>query len=604
MYGRLRRSKRVAVTVCAWLRPAALVTAAALVGVAAAAQPPQLVISGLSERQEQNVRAFLRLARADCQTPMAIVRRDLREAPSGVADALRALGHYEPRVVERSLAQTPDGADGPCWRAQLKIDPGPPVRLSEVRVDLVGAGQDDPELRAVIRERAPAEGDVLDHGRYDRLRDGLIEVATDRGYFDAALTRRRLEVDPAGRQARVLLRLVTGERYRIGRVRFCEDRDNCEQEVEFQRAFLARFNPIAPGTPYQTDQLLALQRALLNSDYFASAQVETLRDERGDGTVPVVVFVEPASGRQYTAGIGFGTDTGPRVRAGIDFRHLNRRGHRAQINSAFSGIRSNATIAYEIPLSKPASDRMRLSFGVLDEQTDGVESRQLRLRLERQQARGERWLFTGFLALERDRFNVGGGSNQVQLLRPGVNVSYVRRGDAARFAQRGLRLDAELSGAATELISDAQLLRLQLGLRGVLGAGARGRILWRADVGANVFSELESLPSYLRFFAGGDRSVRGWGYKDLSPRNDAGERVGGQYLFTASLEYERLVRANWGVAAFYDVGNAFNTIPGDVFDSAGVGARWYSPVGAVRVDIAERLDDGDLRVHVYLQPEF
>jgi translocation and assembly module TamA len=101
------------------------------------------------------------------------------------------------------------------------------------------------------------------------------------------------------------------------------------------------------------------------------------------------------------------------------------------------------------------------------------------------------------------------------------------------------------------------------------------------------------MPLSLRFFAGGDRSVRGYEWREIGPRIRVDGRafaLGAKNVTTASVEYERYFNANWGGAVFVDTGSAFNDRP-DFRTGVGVGVRWRSPVGPVRIDIGHGLDD-------------
>jgi translocation and assembly module TamA len=101
----------------------------------------------------------------------------------------------------------------------------------------------------------------------------------------------------------------------------------------------------------------------------------------------------------------------------------------------------------------------------------------------------------------------------------------------------------------------------------------------------------KDLPITLRFFAGGDNSVRGYRYQSLGPRSDEGDIVGGKNLLIGNFELERAIGKNWGVAAFYDAGNAFNNFSSiDPAQGAGLGCRYYTPVGPVKLDLAREIN--------------
>jgi translocation and assembly module TamA len=116
------------------------------------------------------------------------------------------------------------------------------------------------------------------------------------------------------------------------------------------------------------------------------------------------------------------------------------------------------------------------------------------------------------------------------------------------------------------------------------------------------FSEL---PSSMRFYAGGDQSVRGYSYNSLGPKDVNGEVIGGPNLLVGSLEYEYQILEKWSLAAFYDVGNAMDGFDGPYFSGAGIGAHWKSPIGLIRLDVAVALtpEDRHLQLHVIIGPD-
>lgn len=142
-------------------------------------------------------------------------------------------------------------------------------------------------------------------------------------------------------------------------------------------------------------------------------------------------------------------------------------------------------------------------------------------------------------------------------------------------------------------------------LKGLTTIARDHRLLGRVQVGGNWTNGYASIPPSLRFFAGGDQSVRGYDYQTLSPTNSDGDRIGGRYMVAASAECQYSIAEKWRLAAFVDQGNAFNTLDmPSLKTGVGFGVRWVSPVGPIRVDLAHPLDgDGGVRLHFSMGPE-
>jgi translocation and assembly module TamA len=171
--------------------------------------------------------------------------------------------------------------------------------------------------------------------------------------------------------------------------------------------------------------------------------------------------------------------------------------------------------------------------------------------------------------------------------------------------KRGWRASLDVQGAYSALLSDLSFIRIRAEGKWIASPGP-GRFLTRTELGATETDDFGRLPAAYRFFAGGDQSVRGYAYESLGPENADGEVIGGRYLATGSLEYEHPVKGNWSAAIFADAGNALNGLTGDVKTSLGVGVRWQSPVGPLRLDLAFPVRDSDadlVRLHFSMGPE-
>ena len=176
---------------------------------------------------------------------------------------------------------------------------------------------------------------------------------------------------------------------------------------------------------------------------------------------------------------------------------------------------------------------------------------------------------------------------------PGLTFERIKADDLLR-TRNGYRVNLEVRGAYEGLISTATMLQLRANAKGIHRFGEGGRVVARVDAGSTLGDGTLDLPVSLRFFAGGDNSVRGYAYKSLGPVDEEGDPVGGRHLLTGSIEYEHPVKGDdWWVAAFADGGNAFDTDRIKLRAGYGVGVRWYSPIGRVRLDLAFPSDDKD-----------
>lgn len=545
-------------------------------------------LDGLSDEALTNVRAALELLEYTDTTLAPMRARWLfSEGSEQIRAALRPLGFYRPKVAAE-LEEA--GAD---WVARYRVELGEPVPITALHLQLRGAGAKDPEVRDVWKRLPLDRGEPARHDRYSAAKRALSRLAAERGYLDAEFSRSALVINVERYDAQVWLHWDTGRRYRFGAVEFAQ--------VPLNLDLLERFVPFRPGQAYTQAQVLRLQERLVDSGYFSS--VEVIPTPRADGTavVDVQVHLKMRRRNRYLGGIGYGTDTGPRLRAGLERRYVNRAGHRFEVDAMASEVISNFESIYKIPLAEAATDSLQFQFGWHDEQSDAgiAESWSIGTAVEHA---GDRWRRVLGLAYERERFTVGQDEGLSQLLIPSLSLTRVRA-DRAVHPRRGLRQLVELRGSVEGPVSDTSFVQLRLFFKGVQPLG-RGRWIWRTELGASWVDEFDELPLSVRFFAGGDQSVRGYGYKSLGPA-DGTEVVGGRHLLVSALEYEYPLNPNWYGAVFTDAGNAFDGTDVRLHQSIGIGIRRRLPVGAIRLDLAhpEPIDDWAWRIHFSLGPD-
>lgn len=560
---------------------------------AVAEEKVEVQIEGVKGKLMENVRAYLSLEKPPTPLTETLVQRLFRKAPDEINQALQALGYYHPKI-DSGLTRTESG-----WLARFKIDPGPPVRLTRFDLTLSGEGNEDPAFQRLRKNLPLREGEILNHGQYEETKNMLQNLAAERGYFDAHFTEHQIEIDLQKNEAAARLVFETGPRYQLGEVRFKQ-----EEEV-FNPDFLARFVPFKPGEPYHTDQILALNGALVDSGYFARVDVRPLREEAEGRLLPIEVTTAARKKYQLSAGVGYGTDTGPRVILGWENHRINQWGHRFKSELEISSLRKRATADYQIPLQRPATDKLDFQAGLQQEDTVTSESRLAQVGVSRSILLGSGWIETLFINYRSEKFEIGGTTGNSRLILPGVTFARTLT-DGRAIPRRGSRISFTVRGTDEAIGSDVFLIETETHGKLIRPIGAPGRVILRGDLGRLAVSNFSELPPSLRFFAGGDQSVRGYAYNSLGPEDETNKVIGGRYLAVGSIEYEYRIAQQWGVALFYDVGNAFSELRDfNPQHGVGLGGRWYSPVGPIRVDIAYALDKPGLafRIHINMGPD-
>jgi translocation and assembly module TamA len=566
------------VLACCAGSPQAQETAAPLVATETSERGKLAVtVEGVDGPLRDNVLAHLELNRLAGQAAPdeARLRWLHGNAEREIQNALQPFGYYEP-AIESSLDRIPGG-----WEARYRIQPGRPLRIATVDVRVLGEGAQDPAFQKLLANLPFAEGQILDQPKYEQLKQGLESLATERGYFDARFTERAIQVNLQDHEAAIHLHYDTGQRYRFGNVTFKQD--------FLSPKLLNRYPRFKPGDPYDANDLLKLQSDLSGAPYFSQVQVNAPPDAATD-TAPVEVELEPNLKRKYSAGAGYGTDTGARGKLRVEQRWVNRQGHHYEAELQLSQIKSFLGVKYMIPGQDPTTDEYALTAGYIQQNYQQQDYEQGVIGASWQRQDGK-WLKNFNLSYQYEQYSTGDQPTSSSLLLiPGLNWTWIDADDRL-YPTRGLLFGFELRGAATELLSDTTFAQGMLHLKGVYALNDASRILARGDLGATAIRDgIDKLPTSLRFFAGGDASVRGYAYNSIGPTDAEGVVVGGKNLLVASVEYEHRVWDGWSVAAFVDSGDAFDGATPEMKTGVGLGLRWRSPVGPVRMDFASGLD--------------
>jgi translocation and assembly module TamA len=285
-------------------------------------------------------------------------------------------------------------------------------------------------------------------------------------------------------------------------------------------------------------------------------------------------------------------------------RRVNRLGHRLRWETLLSPVEQSSNIEYRLPGKRPATDWYSLFTGYQRRRSDALESEGWHGGVRRGSRFNSSWYGIQFLEFSTERLLEDGNWREQRSVVPGASWT-LRTGPADPRPRRGLKATLELAGASSSLLSDTNFLRAHLTGKTILPLGDRTRLLVRGELGYLPTQSFDKVPPSWRFYAGGDASVRGYGYQSLGPSDDEGNATGGSRLLTGSFEADRAVTERWSAAAFVDAGSlSRDDFRGAASWSFGVGARWYSPLGPIRLDLAFPQDGDDaFRIHISLGPD-
>jgi len=547
-------------------------------------------LEGLSGEVKKNVLATLSILNPGKDPSAASIRRLHARAPSEIRLAMEPFGYYAP-VIRDTLAQDGDG-----FRAEYRITPGDPIHVAVVDIQVSGPGEHDAGFRELIDAFPMKSGDVLDHGRYALGKIAFQAQAAQKGYLDAAFDSSAILVDLAAYQASIVLHFDTGIRYRFGDIRLHQD--------VLKPEMVQGYVEIQPGDLYELNRLLALQANLAHGPYFSTVEIHTRREEASEDRVPIDIDLVPARPRRYEIGAGYGTDTGIRGHLGLDLRRLNRRGHYAEADLEMSQREVTFSSRYVIPWPYPRTEELSFFGGVGGFDPGWSRSTRLTGGASLSRMRGS-WREIVSLGYEHDDWTIGDTDGVSGLLLLSGSWTHTRTDNRFDPANgRSLRL--EVKGAHDAVLSSTTMLQGNLEAKMLRHLGGPLRMLVRASAGGTAAQEFEDLPPAQRFVTGGTTTGRGFSYQSLGPHNVEGDLVGGNLMATGSVELEARFLTRFGLAGFIDTGNTFADAFRTFEVGTGVGLRWVSPVGLLRLDGAWGVSWGSnpFQIHFVIGPVF
>ena len=532
-------------------------------------------ISGLAGKSKDNVRLVLSLEKEKCDAPEWKIRGLYAQADQEIDQGLRALGYYH-AVIDKSLA-----FGKACWKADFAINPGPQVYVKDINITFTGAAHDDTEFKKLHDKLLKTKDSPLDHSQYEKMKRRIESLALERGYLKGTFTEKKLIIDKQLNQAHIQLVYDAGKRMVFGKVVVEQDILNPE--------FVAKYISIKSGDFYTSEQLAKTHNDLSKTGYFEMIDIDPDTEKAGK-EVPVTLKLQPKKKHHFTFGAGYDTDIGPLISTAYENRRLNRLGHFLTSELDLSPVLSTAAVEYNVPLNNPVSDFFSFGGGLKREDTNSFKTTSAMLSGRLKHALDSGWKQTLFLDLDYEDFLIGSNTTQTLLLVPGGSWFKSVADNALRPTQ-GYRAKFDASGSYQNPLSNVSFLQTALSAVWMHPLPWNSKFIGRTELGATLVDQFDKLPTSYRFYAGGINSIRGYAYKELGPKDNQGNVIGGKFLTILSLEYEKAIFDNWGVSAFVDSGDAFNLGNIRLKTGAGLGVRWYSPFGPVRVDVAIPLND-------------
>ena len=514
-------------------------------------------------------------------------QKRIREAQQQIVQALKPFGYYRPLVKHQLNPAKPDN-----W--QFNITLGKPVLVNDL--DLLIEGPINDEKKFIDwRSAYPLPiGAVLNQPAYEQAKSELAKIGRQLGYFDAKFTHHTIEINSDRTEATIRIGYQSGPRHSYGPIVI--QWENSPQVAPFQESLVRSYIKIESGQSFNENDLFSLQRSLSSSPLFQQVSVKPSIDKITALAVPIEINLETKKRHVYGMSAGFGTDTGPRATLKYENRRLNNSGHRFSSQLYLSEEKQNIYGNYRIPLPGATDDGFNLFLSQTIEDSDARDLSTLIAGVDITRNREQQQWSYG-ISYRDEQFTEGLVSQDINLLVPTASWHYLSADDLYS-PTKGWKLSSTIRGAHEDLVSDLSFLQLSVEAKAVLPMQA-GRFLTRLQLAGSIVQNAKTLPESLRFFAGGDNSVRGYAYESIGVLSASGDLKGGENRASMSIEYEYPLKNALAIAAFLDAGDAFDSNLNLKF-GAGIGLRYRLPFGAFRVDLASGLDlEGrPLRVHL------
>lgn len=539
---------------------------------------------GLNNGSLSNAMARLKLERDSYGNELttANIQSIYQQAPNEIRKAIEPYGYFHP-IIHSTLRH-----DNNNWLATFTINPGKILRINKIDVSIDGEGKNNKKILAVIKRLPIKVGDAFQVENYEQAKSSLLQVANEQGYIKASFATKQILLDRRLNQAAIILHLSTGERYYFGGFTFNKN--------NYAEKFLRRFIPVTSQDAFSSEKLIQLQQDMGSSYYFKQVNITPDFNHIENNRIPVNIDSTLPKSQAYNFGLGYGTFTGPRLTAGVNFRRITDTGQHFDAQIKLSSVLSGLAAKYYIPGKNPLTDTWTIglnwqrfmpkngnsnsksmSFGYLTKYKDLQISANLNYLLE--------------------RYNIVDQSYvDSKLLYPNLNLSYTKTDDILN-PKFGKAFSLNLQGASEPILSSTSFLQGEIKAKYLFSPTNYNSIFLRGDIGYTLVHDIQQLPLSMRFFAGGLNSIRGFPDSSIGP---------GRYLQTGSIEYRNKIYGNWNAAIFYDMGNATDHYGSQLNRSDGIGVIYNSMIGPIKLYVAraESKPDKPKSVEFSIGPEF
>ena len=543
-------------------------------------------INGVNQEAQDNITPFLLQLTPPENADNSMY---LKQVEDSTRDALYALGYYQTEI--QPLVSGKVGQQN----VTLNINPGLQTHINKINLQILGEAKEDIEFIKLINHFPLKNGDVLNHGQYEKAKDRLTSLAQQRGYFDAKFSKASVEVKSKNNSADVFLWFDSGVRYQFGELVF-----NSQLSSE---KYIRSLKSFSPGDPFNYQQLRSFNVDINQTGYFKNITLIPVYKEKQGLQIPlhVVAYMQPKN--TFNVGGGYSTDEGINGKLSWSRPWLTQQGHSIDADISASAYEQEYSFTYKIPIAEPLYDYASIQAGYKVVDQNDTDTQQYLVTFSRHRRSTSKWLYNMFVEYDYETGTQGDDFYTTQLILPGISVKKTNSTGGMNATWGDTRL-ASLKVSDDIWLSDTDLIKAY-GKFKIIRTYGKHQFVAYTELGAILVDSIDDVPSSMRFFTGGDQTIRGYSYESIAPTDDNGDLEGGRYLAVGSLEYRYSIMSKWKIALFGDMGTATNDFSETISSSTGLGVVWGSPIGPIRLYLAKPLTNSSdsFALHFMLGPE-
>ncbi len=549
------------------------------------AKPITFDVTGLKNELQDNVNYYLSSLPAIDEERYPFQERKVRQT---VRNALQAVGYYSPKIQIHVDEKQSD-------KIIIRIDPGEPVHVRTISVELYGDAENDPAFNKLLATLDLKVKDIFHHGKYENIKSRIKTLAATNGYFDAVMKTSTVKVYPKEKVADIYIDFESGYRYKFGQISVTgiDDQKVIQPLISFKK-----------NEEYNTRRLAELSKSLSQTRYFQVVDVHADMKSVSDYHVPIIVDLKKKKPNQMETGLGFSTDEGPRVQWNWERPWVNDAGHRFTSQIKVAQKTQTADFNYIIPNKNPIDDYYKIQTTFENQNQSDTQYQLAETGIHYWTRLIGDWQRDYFFKTSYEMYNQGEDTGNSLLFMPGASITRLRsRGGIDPYWGDQQSISVMFSDPLW--FSDTRFVKVWGRSKWLRTYADNHRFIFRAEQGALLWGNLSEIPASQRFFTGGDQTVRGFAYKSISPVDSSGELSGALNTTSGSIEYNYQVAPKWRLALFVDAGTATNDYKDPWKVGTGIGGRWLTPVGPLRVDLAFGVSEQSVpfRLHFALGPE-